>query len=246
MSFGTPSDIIKSALRLCGVIGKSEVPSADEMQDGLQALNLMLEQWSARRLIVRATQEAFFPLVAGQASYTIGPSLAFNFVNPKPITITAAQVVDMNGISTNLDIITKEEYDSYGDRFITTSRPIALCYDPIMAQQLAPMGNVIFYYAPDTTPYVVNLVMQLALTDFTALTDSVTFEPKYGEALKYELAKRLWREYRESDKSIPGDILVLADKAMCVLEKTNHQLPRAVMEIPPRRSTFNVYTGDFS
>ena len=52
MAFLTSADIVKSAMRIIGAIGKSEVPSSDEMMDGLQALNLMLELWSARRLMV--------------------------------------------------------------------------------------------------------------------------------------------------------------------------------------------------
>ena len=244
MSFATATDVIKSALRLCGVIAKSEVPTADEMQDALQALNLMLEQWSARRLIVRGTTQFSNALTAGQVNYTIG--VGGNFNTAKPITITSGFIVDSSGVSTGLDIVSQEEYDSYTDRFISSSRPVALCYDAGAAQQAVQTGTLRFYPTPDTTPYMVGMQLQAALTDFAALTDSVTFEAKYGEAMKYELAKRLWREYREADKPIPGDILVMADKAMCVIEKTNHELPRAAMEVPPRKSIFNIYTGDYN
>jgi hypothetical protein len=244
MSFTTAADIIKSAFRIIGVIGKSEVPTNDEMQDGMQALNLMLEMWSARRLMVRGTIQSNFPLIANQYSYTIGTGGNFN--TPKPITITSAFIRDGNNIDTGLDIIERDEYDSYGDKLITSSRPIALCYDAGAAQQASQLGTVLFYYIPDaSTPYTVFLQLQVQLTDFAFLTDAVTFEAKYGEAMKYELAKRLWREYREANLPIPGDILDLAAKALCVIEKTNHELPRATIEVPPRKSVFNVYTGDY-
>ena len=244
MAFLTAADVIKSTMRIIGVIGKSEVPSNDEMMDGLQALNLMLELWSARRLIVRGTTQFNNVLTAGQYSYTIGTGGNFNTL--KPVTITSAFIRDSNNIDTGLDIIKREEYDSYGDKMITTSRPIALCYDAGSAQQSSQMGTVIFYYTPDnSTQYTVFMQMQVQLSDFTGLTSAVTFEAKYGEAMKYELAKRLWREYHENDKPIPGDIMDLAAKAMCVLEKTNHELPRATIEVPPRKSVFNIYTGDY-
>jgi hypothetical protein len=244
MAFSTVSDIIKSAMRLVGVIAKSEVPTNDEMQDGMQALNLMLEMWSARRLLVRGTIQFSNILTANQASYTIGTGGNFNTL--KPIEITSAFIRDSNNIDTGLDIISRDEYDSYGDKAITTSRPIALCYDAGAAQQASQLGTVLFYYTPDSsTTYTVFMQTQAQLTDFSALTDNVTFEAKYGEAMKYELAKRLWREYHEISEPIPGDILDLAAKALCVIEKTNHELPRATIEVPPRKSVFNVYTGEY-
>ena len=243
--FATASDVIKSALRLCGVIGKSEVPSADEMQDALQALNLMLEHWSARRLIVRGTTQFSNALTAGQASYTIG--IGGNFNTAKPIAVTSAFVRDSANVDTDLDVVSRDEYNSYGDKVLALSRPVSLCYDAGLAQQAVQTGTILFYPVPDaSTAYTIFMQIQAQLTDFAALTDAVTFEAKYGEAMKYELAKRLWREYRESERPIPGDILVLADKAMCVIEKTNHELPRASMEVPPRKSIFNIYSGDYN
>ena len=242
--FNTPSDIIKSAMRICGVIAKSETPTNDEMQDALQALNLMLEQWSARRLIVRGTIQFSGALIANQTAYTIGTGGNFNTL--KPIAITSAFVRDTNNVDTPLDIISREEYDNYGDKTLTTSRPLALCYDAGAAQQASQMGTCLFYYTPDSsTTYTVFMQLQAQLTDFVTLTDAVTFEAKYGEAMKYELAKRLWREYYEADKPIPGDIIAMGDRALCIIEKTNHVLPRASIEVPPRKSVFNVYTGDY-
>jgi hypothetical protein len=244
MAFLTSADIVNSAMRIIGAIGKSEVPSSDEMMDGLQALNLMLELWSARRLMVRGTIQFSNVLTAGKYSYTIGTGGNFNTL--KPVDITSAFLRDANNIDTGLDIISREEYDSYGDKMITSSRPIALCYDAGAAQQAPQMGTVLFYYIPDgSTTYTVFMQLQVQLTDFSNLTSQVTFEAKYGEAMKYELAIRLWREYHESDKPIPEDIKVLAARAMCVIEKTNHELPRAQIEVPPRKSVFNIYTGDY-
>ena len=243
--FATTNDIINAALRICGAIAKGEQPTADESNDALQSLNLMLDHWSARRLIVRATIQYSHALVANQASYAIGAAATWN--TAKPITVTSAFIRDSNNVDEPVDVISREEYDSYGDKAITASRPVAICYDPGAAQQVNQQGTILVYPMPDaSTTYTLFMQMQNSLNDFTTLTDTVTFEAKYGEAMKYELAKRLWREYHESHEPIPGDILNFAERAMCVLEKTNHVLPRAAMEIPPRKSVFNIYTGDYS
>ena len=241
--FTTAGDVIRSAFRIIGVTAKSEVPTADEMQDALQALNLMLESWSARRLIVRGTVQFSNALTAGQYIYTMGTGGNFN--TPKPIAITSGYIVDNNGISTNIDIISQEEYDSYADKFITVARPVALNFDAGLAQQAVQTGTCYLYPIPDSTPYVLVLQTQVALTDFTGITDTVTFEAKYGEAMKYELAKRLWREYHESTQPIPGDILAIGERAMCIIEKTNHVLPHASIDVPPRKTVYNVYSDDW-
>jgi hypothetical protein len=43
----TANDVVKSALRLLGVIGAAEAPSADMAQDGLEALNDLMHAFAA-------------------------------------------------------------------------------------------------------------------------------------------------------------------------------------------------------
>jgi hypothetical protein len=245
MPFATSLDIIQAALRVIGVVRKSEPPTPDEMQDGLQALNVMIDMWSGRKLLIRATTSYSHTLRAGQAQYTIGTGQEFD--TPKPLAVYSAFLRDATSYDTPLDIITVEEYDSYGDKAMTTSRPIALAYDAGSAQSAIPFGTLNFYYTPDSSEqYTVFLQLQNYLTDFNLLTDAVTFEPIYGEALKYNLALRLWREYRSPTEPIPEDIAYLARQSLCVIEKINHVIVRVGMEVPPRHSVFNVYTGEWN
>jgi hypothetical protein len=245
MPFATSLDIIQSALRVVGVIRKSETPGPDEMQDGLEALNVMIDMWSGRKLLIRATTSYSHLLRAGQAQYAIGTGQEFD--TPKPLAVYSAFIRDESIYDTPLDIITVEEYDSYGDKAMTTSRPIALAYDTGSAQRETPFGTLKFDFTPDSSQaYTVFMQLQNYLSDFNFLTDAVTFEPVYGEALKYNLAVRLWREYRSPTEAIPEDIAFLARQALCVIEKLNHVIPRVGIEVPPRRSVFNVYTGEWN
>ena len=245
MAFSTPTDIIKAAMGIIGSIAIDETPSASEMNLGLKTLILMLELWSARGLMVRGTTQENFPLVAGQAAYTIG--IGGNFNTSKPVAILSAFIRDANLIDTGLDIITQEEYDGMGDKAVSQARPMALCYDPGYAQQAVQTGTVRFYYTPDnSTAYTVFMQEQKQLNDFSTLTDTVTFEPKYGEAMAYNLALRLWRYYHEEQATIPGDILQLADRALCVIEKTNAVQYHAPMEVPGRKGVYNVYVDEMN
>jgi hypothetical protein len=48
----TVRDRIKRAMRLIGAAATGETPSADELADGLTALNAMLSSWSLESLLV--------------------------------------------------------------------------------------------------------------------------------------------------------------------------------------------------
>ena len=65
--------LIRAALRAIGVIAPGETPTADEEQDGLQALKFMLRHWSDRNIRIYVTEENSVAL-SGAESYTIGPS----------------------------------------------------------------------------------------------------------------------------------------------------------------------------
>lgn len=47
----TVQDLIKSTLRLIGAIGQGEDPTAKELEDAREALNLMLDSWQAQGYI---------------------------------------------------------------------------------------------------------------------------------------------------------------------------------------------------
>ena len=239
----TVNDILKATFRIMGVIAKSEVPTYDEMQDGLQALNMMLDSWSARKLMLMAEITESFNLTAGTGSYTIGTGGDFN--TWKPYQISSAFIRDGNNIDLPLDIINQEQYNNQIDK-TTQARPIALMYDPGLTQQAAPVGTINLYYVPDaSTPYTLFITSTKPLTEFSSLTTAITFDKAYSEAIKYNLAIRMWREYNEDTKAIPTDITYLAKESMRVLESLNATQVIARMEIPGVKSVFNIYTGDY-
>jgi hypothetical protein len=240
----TVGDVIRRALREIGALSKNEPPSADEMNDGLEALNDMLGLWSARKIIVRGMTLENFPLTAAVPSYTIGPTGVF--ATPKPYRVTSGYIRDTNLVDTPLEIVRVDEYDSYEDKAISSARPWALAYDPGAAQQAAQLGTLFLYPTPDaSTTYRLYIESQKAFANFANIAATVTFEEAYSEALKYNLAIRLYREYHEHMKPIPTDLIVLAKEGMCAIEKLNAEQVHSVIEVPGKKAIFNVYTGDY-
>jgi hypothetical protein len=77
-----PIDIITRAMKDIGAVAAGEVPTADEVQDGLDMLNDMLDQWSNEDMMVFYKTEIVFSITPGQTQYTIGPGgqIGANFV----------------------------------------------------------------------------------------------------------------------------------------------------------------------
>lgn len=236
-------DLIKAALQDIGALAKSEPMAADDANDALKKLNFMLDAWSVRSLMVLGAILESFPLTAGQRAYTIG--IGGNFNTSKPSRITDAYVRDGYNIDTPVDVVEKDEYDSYEDKMISQARPIALYYDPGPTQQTVQTGVVSLYYIPDaSTPYTLFIGEQKPLTEFSAITDTVTFQSAYYEALEYNLAVRLWPQYHDSGKPVQAELKELARESMKVIETMNATIPTAALELPGRKSVYNIYTGE--
>jgi hypothetical protein len=68
----TRDDIIKAALRLCGVIDAEETPTGSEISDAAQALNVMIKSWQSRGIGLWANQECTLFLEIGKTKYYLG------------------------------------------------------------------------------------------------------------------------------------------------------------------------------
>lgn len=187
-------DIIKSSMRSLGLLSKGEAPSADEVNDALQALNIMIDAWSARKLLGQALVKEHFTLVENQQDYTIGPGGNFN--TTKPFDITSAYYTDGSGVRYPLDIVNREMFDSYVDADIVSARPMALFYDPGETQQSTQMGTISLYFTPDgSSVYTLYIDSHKPFTEFSNLTDIVTFPKAYLRAIKFNLALEIAPEY---------------------------------------------------
>jgi hypothetical protein len=68
-----PIDIISGALKDIGALAGGEIPTAEAVQDALNMMNGMVDQWSNESMMVSYKTEIIFPITPGQIQYTIGP-----------------------------------------------------------------------------------------------------------------------------------------------------------------------------
>lgn len=234
-------DLIKASLRGIQVLAKSEEPAADEANDALEAMTMMLQSWSARNLIVRATLGETFVLTADQGSYTIGSGGNFN--TTKPVKVRSAFIRDSNNIDSPLSIETMSYYSDLSDKIVSSGRPEVLVYNPGLAQQSTQLGTIYLYSIPDVA-YTLGITSTKPLTDFTSLTETVTFDGPYKEAIKYGLMMRLWGEYHKGDP--PSHLVALESASLTTLENINSYVPPSAMDVPGSgRASYDIYTGSY-
>lgn len=67
-------EIVKSALRIFGALEEAEDPDASQLQDGMQALNMLIKTWQKQAIHLWRKTEGVLFLNYGQSRYLLGPA----------------------------------------------------------------------------------------------------------------------------------------------------------------------------
>lgn len=130
------------AMRLIGSLGKGETPDDDEAQDGLTALNAMLDAWQIERLMVYQVVQTSHTWPAVTTSRTIGSG--GNFAVQRPVRIESASVRDSSNQDYDITVLQdRKEYDSIAVKSTGSTLPEYLFYDPAY-----PLGVIYLYPVP--------------------------------------------------------------------------------------------------
>jgi hypothetical protein len=225
----TGLDIVTSAMRKIGAITKNEVPSSDEVNDGIDALNDLLSSWSNESNTVYARQVESFPLNSGVPSYTIGTGGDFNTV--RPIKIVSAYV-RLGGTDTPVEIITDEAYGDVPFKNTGGGGSYFLNYTYGF-----PLGTINLYPVPGAG-YTLFLISEKELNNVTLNAD-VSFPPGWKRALIYNLAMELAPEYSQQ---VSPEILNTARQSKAAIERAIMKT-RSMDGTPSLGNRYNIYSG---
>ena len=75
----TRNDVIKSVLRLLGVIGVGQSPINEDYTNCSEALNIMIKAWVTKGFPLWTYNQIQVPMIAGVTKYPLGPSAAYIF-----------------------------------------------------------------------------------------------------------------------------------------------------------------------
>jgi hypothetical protein len=244
MATATAGDIIRKALQKIGVLADGETATASQMSDGFDALNAMLDSWGARGLLTSSIIGESFTLIPGKSAYTIG--IGGNWNTSKPFNITSAFIRDNMNLDYEVDVVTRDVFDSYGDKAVASvaSRPTVLYYDPGQTQQAVQTGTVNLYPIPDaTSSYTIFIDEEKALTEFTSLANNISFPPAYNRALIYNLALELSADY---GRPVPQEVHDIAFESMRIVENVNSRNRKFVasFSFPGAQRQWNIYSDE--
>lgn len=178
----TQDDIIKSALRKCGVLAKGQTPSTEDYADCTVALNALILTLSTDGMPLWKRTTVTTSLVAGTSTYTVNNLWKL------------AQVIlsDVAG-GTQIEVTPKSLYDFNKLPDLTSGMPVHYTYNPTLAN-----GTLTLWPTPDAgnaAAKQLQLVYQKEFDGFFALTDTPDFPTYWTETLIYGLAKSIAPEY---------------------------------------------------
>lgn len=185
----TRNEIIHGALRILGVVGEGQTPSAQQYTDAAEALNYLIKSWENQGVLIWCIKNTDITLVAGTAEYNIGLGQTINVA--KPLKIYQAFRRTTNNVDVPMTILSQQQYNMLGNK-TSSGAPIQLYYN---AQR--DYGTVFLFPVPtsnDTTD-VVRIYYQRPIEDFDSSTDNADIPQEMLRALKYDLANELAFEY---------------------------------------------------
>jgi len=149
MALKTAGDLIAFALRAGGIVGVGQTPAAEDSNDGLTMLNMLLSEWQVNRWLVPDLTEAFV-VATGAASYTVGAAgafvLSYGGARPERIDGAFARLISTGADTALFPFISKQGYDRVAAK-TAVGPPESYFYD---AQQGAS-GVVYFTPVPPAT-----------------------------------------------------------------------------------------------
>ena len=230
----TVLDLVKSMLRLIGAISPNKAPKADQVQDAIEALNLLLAEWHNDPLL-SFTEQQIFTMVSGTSNYMIGTGMTWN--GHRPLKILAATITK-DSIDYQLRIICDTEYlESVKS---SVCMPPALFYSP---QETC--GNIYLLGKPDQN-YSITILSQMAFTPYAPDgSDTITLPNGYVSALKYNGALEIFPEY---DRDPSAFIIKRAADTLAAIRRTNLKKPKPIRydnAFPGANKTSNKTSNNF-
>jgi hypothetical protein len=234
-------DLIKSSMRLIGVLAPGETPSASEAQDAFSVLNDMVDSWNNQRLMLFAEVRQVYPLVVSQQGYTVGTGGDFD--TTRPPRITNYGIISLNNPAQPLElpmqILTKDQWAAKPVKNIESALPREVWNDggfPLLTLYVWPIPNVAVNMA--IYPWVqISEFADLSKTDYT-------FPPGYRRCLRYNLAVELCAEFGAPLTPAVASIAVSSKGEIKSLNEPILQMLCDPALVRPGKPIFNWLTGE--
>jgi hypothetical protein len=183
--------LIAAAFRVLGVFNDDSPAPTTDLNNAVQALNLMIKQWMSRGYPLWCVSTVTVPCNVGNNTYTLGPS--GTIITPRPLRCISGrlQYSSTSGLEVPLIQLSREEWEILGQKN-STGTVNSFYYDPQTIN-----GVLHLYVTPDSTQIGNNvlLTVQRPIQDMINSGDDFDFPIEWLDALKYGLASEMVDEY---------------------------------------------------
>lgn len=181
--------LITAAIRKLGVLAEGQVPTTENINDGIVALNMLVAKLRGKGLPLWARKTYPFSLTLNTAVYQIGIGKTLN--TPYPLHVLQAYRVDGSD-TTKIDV---QVIPNYNFNLYPTSSggtPIQLSYQPFINY-----GEISVWPVPDTAALstTITIIYQAPFEYFNAATDTMDFPEEWYMPIVYNLAVALAPEW---------------------------------------------------
>lgn len=235
----TAGDLCSSALKKLGVLAAGETMTAEDGADALSALNALLDQWGADNLQIYTVTRTTFTITASTQNYAVGTGAVVNVV--RPVFIEHIRFQDTSVSPTMeypLATLTEDQWAGIAQKTITSPFPNAYYYNPTY-----PTGTISFWPVPTSATLQGVLYAPTAVSEFAALTTTVSLPPGYRYMLITNLALQLAPDY---DRQPSPALVEAARDSMATVKRAN--VRTMLMSMPPgalfqaQRGYYNILT----
>ena len=215
----TAAAIIRAGLGKLGIVSPGEALRAGDANDGLLALNRILDAWKLESLYAYATETIQHTTAGEAASLTIGDGGDID-VSERPVRFEDGCFYRFGGLDYEISPLTEAEFNRIGLKAVGTLGPTWMEYNPSF-----PLGRLQFFPRVPSGA-VLNLPVQKRLDAFAALTTEYTLPPGYERALVFTLAEEVAADY---EREIPPTVARNAAAARRILKRANFKVPQLVV-----------------
>jgi len=184
-SNNNPLSILQDAYFDAGLIGVGQTVNGEQIVMGMRKLTDLINLWQTQGLKLWLNVDVPIPFTAGTATYTLGPGGSIDMT--KPLRVVEAYYADANGVRRPLTPLAWADYV----RLSTVNQSGSV--NSYFVNKQATQLSVLFWPAPDTTAAtgVGHLVLQVQVTNFINLTETMNFPLEWRIALRWGLADEL-------------------------------------------------------
>jgi hypothetical protein len=203
-------EVVRAALRKISAIESGQEPTPQEYKDCMEALNAMLDSWSADIAEVFSFSREEFTMVAGTSEYTIGSGGDFDTSRPKEIVSAQIKYPGADN-EYDVEVVGQDRFD-YQTLKTTQGRPNKVFYNPTY-----PLGKLYFHYTPNAA-FTLRLNMKKRLGSYTSINTEISLPEEMNQAMIFNLATMVSDEF---GFAVPTDVRREAKNSLNIVKKLN-------------------------